>query len=165
MKRLNTAQKIVIVIIVVAAILGCIVYSLYQGLKQREAAAREIASNSTLGEDLFEKYDPGMESQNTENATDSNASEENIAEDENALEKDENSQENEIADDQEEKETGKEKAIALAKKKWGQDDSSVTYKVEEHKGNEYQVSVNDKKTTAALAWYKVNIKTGEVSEY
>ena len=62
--------------------------------------------------------------------------------------------------------TGEEKAKKLAKDKWGKNDDSVYYYVEEKLSeNEYIVSVRDSDTTVSLMDYKINIKTEEISEY
>ena len=62
--------------------------------------------------------------------------------------------------------TGEEKAKKLAKDKWGKNDDSVYYYVEEKLSeNEYIVSVRDSDTTVSLMDYKINIKKEEISEY
>ena len=60
--------------------------------------------------------------------------------------------------------TDDERAIELAKNKWGANDNTVTYSIAtKNSSDEYIVSVSDSKTTV-LAWYSVNISTGEVIE-
>ena len=58
--------------------------------------------------------------------------------------------------------TEEEKAIELVKEKWGAQDTSVAYAVANRDGNIYMISVTNKETTAVLAWYQVNMQTGEV---
>ena len=67
-----------------------------------------------------------------------------------------NNQPNQKTDDQ--------KVIEMAKKKWGENDSTVSFNIENREGHIFKVSVRNKNTTAALAWYTVNISTGEVTQ-
>lgn len=60
--------------------------------------------------------------------------------------------------------TEAEKAIEIAKEKWGKEDTSVTYAVANHTGNTYVISVTNKETTAVMAWYQVDMTTGKVVE-
>lgn len=60
--------------------------------------------------------------------------------------------------------TEAEKAIEIAKGKWGKEDTSVTYAVANHTDNIYVISVTNKETTAVMAWYQVDMTTGEVVE-
>lgn len=54
-----------------------------------------------------------------------------------------------------------EKAIGIVKKDWGSTDG-VYFKVQAIDANgNYVISVNNSETTASLAWYTVNPKTGE----
>ena len=55
-----------------------------------------------------------------------------------------------------------EKAIELAKKEWG-DDDSVTFNIEEKDGDKYYVAV--KKDATAIKWYEVDTDKWTVSEY
>ena len=56
-----------------------------------------------------------------------------------------------------------EKALQLAKKEWGEDDNTVTYSIEEKKGNIYYIAVKSNATT--ISWYQVNTETWEISEF
>ena len=56
-----------------------------------------------------------------------------------------------------------EKALQLAKEKWGEDDESVTYSIENKNGNIYHIAVKSNATT--VIWYEVNIETWEISEF
>lgn len=60
------------------------------------------------------------------------------------------------------KEDNDQKAINMVKQDWGED-SSVTFKIDEKKENgKYVVSVVDKKTTAVLVWYDVDVKNNTI---
>lgn len=56
--------------------------------------------------------------------------------------------------------TDEEKAIAIAKKEWG-NDSGVNF-VFDHKNEngEFVIAVRDSNTTAAIEWYTVNVQEG-----
>ena len=55
-----------------------------------------------------------------------------------------------------------EKAIDLAREKWGKD-NTVTFSIEEKKGSIYYVAI--KSDATVISWYEVNVETEEVSEY
>lgn len=55
-----------------------------------------------------------------------------------------------------------EKAIDLAQKEWG-DDESVTFNVEKKSGDKYYVAV--KREATVVQWYEVDTETWEISEY
>jgi len=59
--------------------------------------------------------------------------------------------------------TKEEKAIKLAKDKWGKDDSTVTFNIEEKKDNIYYISV--KSDATSIFWYEVNTETWTISEF
>ena len=54
------------------------------------------------------------------------------------------------------------KAIELAKNKWGNDDS-VTFSIEEKKGSIYYIAV--KSDANVISWYEVNTDTWEISDF
>ena len=57
------------------------------------------------------------------------------------------------------------KAVELAKQKFENEESGVTFSIVDHDNEIYHISVNDSQTTEVIAWYEVNIKSGEVSDY
>lgn len=61
--------------------------------------------------------------------------------------------------------TDEEKAIALAKNKWGVDDDTVYFTIANTDGNIYYISVNNSETSGVITWYMVDVETGEVSDY
>lgn len=60
--------------------------------------------------------------------------------------------------------TDDEKALELAKNKWGENSEDVKFVIENRNGNEYRISVRDVSTTAALTWYIVDIQKQTVEE-
>ena len=93
-----------------------------------------------------------VENVTTENTVEENTVTENIVEqpDENTEPKEEMS----ISDE--------DKALQLAKEKYGTSDG-VYFRIEQPLNNGiFDVSVRDSKTTTAIRWYRVNVKTGTV---
>ena len=54
------------------------------------------------------------------------------------------------------------KAIELAKKEWGEDDT-VTFSVDEKKDSKYYVAV--KQDATVIQWYEVDTNNWTISEY
>ena len=100
-------------------------------------------------EDTIKKEDNVVESEKADK--DSNTVIENTLAESNSKDKDSKS--------------GEDVAISLAKKKWGENDDTVYYYVEEQiSDNVYIISVRDSETTEDLGEYKVNIKTKKVEK-
>lgn len=60
------------------------------------------------------------------------------------------------------KDGNKEKAIEIAKKEWGEDDS-VYFEFDKIDSNgNYRIAVRQKSTTNALVWYTVDIENGKI---
>ena len=76
-----------------------------------------------------------------------------------------NEESEEIFEDVKVEGTNEEKAIALAKNKFRSKTKNVTFNIAKKDGNIYYVSVNDNRTTEVLAWYKIDIDSGEVSDF
>ena len=77
-----------------------------------------------------------------------------------------NIQENSISESDTKEKEGKDIAIDLAKKEYGESDDSVYYYVEEKISDDvYIISVRNRETTAGIIDYEIKIKKEEVSEY
>ena len=59
--------------------------------------------------------------------------------------------------------TKEEKAIELAKKTWGENDTSVTFSIEQKDGRKYYIAVKSNATTKI--WYEVDTDTWKIKEY
>lgn len=103
-------------------------------------AIHEIKESNVIGQE--EK-----ESQENENKENSNLSEENTTKEDNN---------GEIS-----KQEGKNKAIDMARKKWGEDDT-VYYFIDRVNGNIYNVSVRSKDTTESLVEYEIDVKNNTI---
>lgn len=106
----------------------------------------EVNENKTINNEITEENIVGKEELESQNEV-SNAG---------------NTSSDEISDDLYAGLTGKEKAVAMAKKQWGENDSSVYYFVDRTSGNIYNISVRSKSTTESLAEYEIDIKNNTI---
>ena len=58
--------------------------------------------------------------------------------------------------------SNKDKALAMAKKEWGENDSTVYYFVDREDGDTYNISVRSKETTESLIEYEINVKNNTI---
>ncbi len=171
--------KIIIVsLITIALIVGMSIY-IYSTTKDdsSQLEQNDIVENS-VSEDV-NNSENDTKNQIEENITEENVIEENTVNENTVIENNSTSPEQQIVG-KEEEETEKEikdnqanaseklkitekKAIELVKKSWGEDDS-IYCVVANKDDNNYYISVNDSSTTSVLAWYTVDINTGNVSE-
>lgn len=70
-------------------------------------------------------------------------------------------EEPEVPDKSGEPKTDLEKAIDIVKEDWGEDNSVKFAHDGQNSKGEYIICVREKSTTNALAWYTVNVETGE----
>lgn len=109
-------------------------------------------NNSTVKEDVQDSSNQILEQEK-----------QNIPENTYVKEKGTNVQgEEEESSNKENIENFQEKAISLVKKEWGED-STVYYTVDNHQDNIYTISVRSKSTTATVAEYEVDAKSGQVN--
>lgn len=158
------------VLIVVIAVLG------FRSIKKNMTETYSNIPDET-NSSIFNKYEDNQTS-DVSNEINQNTIANNI---ENTTVENTVKEEKKVAEEQvtgkEEEETAKEventkstskqitesKALDLVKKTWGNDDS-VYYTIANKDDQNYYVSVNDSSSTSVLAWYSVNIQTGEVKE-
>lgn len=148
-------------IVIIATILAIVIVGAIVGYGITSLQKAEYTFNDKVADnDNNTVVDEGKYTINNtidENVTDSNVVDENTTE-QNIISTELN---NSTAS-----ETSEDKAKTLAKKKWGEEDKSVYYYVEEQLSqNVYVVSVRSQETTADLIDYEVNIETEEVTEY
>lgn len=152
--RKSTKQNILTAVIVIAiiALIGTIVYVMYEEkIKASNSNAQNISSstgktNSTTNNTIKEE-----DKSQVEDDVEQESEEEYIGKEEEETTKEEDTQ---ISKD--------DKAIQLAKEKWGEDDS-VTFNIEEKKENIYYVAV--KSNATVIVWYEVNTETWTISEF
>lgn len=164
---------IIILVIALAALLGTMAYEEAINMNKNQNQNDQI-SNPQI--EIDEQNSEEEKNENISNVEDENQKNEEddqeINDDENKdiVIEDEDKNEPEYVGEEEtqskeETNTGKsieDKAIDLAKKEWG-NDASVTFNIEEKKGNKYYVSV--KRNAVTSCWYEVDIDTWEISEY
>ena len=122
----------------------------------------EIVDN-TVKENII-KIDKVDNEKDENNTASENTTEENIVGQEELESQNEasNAENDATSDDLYAGLTGKEKAIAMAKKQWGENDSTVYYFVDRTSGNIYNISVRSKATTESLAEYEIDIKNNTI---
>lgn len=143
-------QHILTIIIILAVIglfilMGSIIYDENVRENKKAVESSEVPvdiSNEDESQDIEEPFQE-------ENAVDN---EEYIGEEEKETQK----EENKIVENKDEK------AIELAQKEWGEDDS-VSFSIEKKKDTKYYISV--KQNATVLQWYEVDITNWEIREY
>lgn len=140
-------QHILTVIIIVAllALAVLVVSIIYDEKIKGNKKAVETISVPQVQE---EKVEPEPQ---VENAPQESQQEEYVGEEEKETQKEERKVENKD-----------EKAIELAKKEWGEDDT-VTFSVDEKKDSKYYVAV--KQDATVIQWYEVDTNNWTISEY
>ena len=150
----KTEQKILTIIIVLALVaLAVLVSSI---VYEEEIRKNKNAVESTTM--------PTIENKNT-NVEETPEKEENLPQ------KQESTKEEYVGEEEKEAEqenvasqaqSKDKKAIELAKKEWGED-NSVTFNIEEKDGDKYYVAV--KKDATSIKWYEVDTDKWTISEY
>ena len=147
MKEKNTQNiltlVIILAIIALIMIIGSIVYD--EKIKENKEAVESITA-------------PIIENKN-----------DNVIQNEEIIKENETEKEEYVGEEEQETQkeeittqSNDEKAIDLAKKEWGEDDT-VTFNVEEKKGSKYYVAV--KQDATVIAWYEVDTENWKISEY
>lgn len=141
---------IVLAVIGIAVLIGSIIYD--EKIKDNKKAVETISAPQVEVAKKDEVEEPAKEEQNS--------AKEN--EKEYVGEEEKESQEQVKEEQKESKQTDDEKAIELAKKEWGEDDS-VSFSIEEKKDTKIYVAV--KQDATVIQWYEVNTKDWTISEY
>ena len=155
MKKQQHILTLIIVLAVIGiAVLVCsIIYD--EKIKDNKKAVEtisipqvEVASKDEVEEPAKEEENLPEEDSNTESDYEG--------------EEEKESQEQVKEEQKESKQTNDEKAIELAKKEWG-DDDSVSFSIEEKKDTKIYVAV--KSDATVIQWYEVNTSDWTISEY
>ena len=151
---MNKQQNILTIIIILsvlalAVLIGSIIYD--ENVKNNKKAVETIEVPQVAEK---EETLPTIEEDDS-NSPAENEQEEYIGEEEKEVE--ETIQKEEIP-----KQSDEEKAIELAKKEWGEDDT-VIFSIEEKKDKKYYIAV--KQDAVVIQWYLVNAEDWTISEY
>ncbi|MBO5348635.1 MAG: hypothetical protein J6A89_02270 [Clostridia bacterium] len=147
----------IVIILIIAAYMGCTYY-----IKDDNNQTSNQVSAMNENNNIILEENNVIENNIIENNVISNTIE---TEETNVVPKQETEQEEQKVssnnDSELESDNYEEKVIEIVKKDWGSSDG-VYFKIQaiDSNGN-YVVSVNNSETTASLAWYTVNPKTGE----
>ena len=156
-------MKIIIAIAIIAVIVIIIAISVFL----RKDDKGENNEENTIVEE-FQENEIDEEEKNQIDEEQENSVEENVINETSNVNVQQTTQDQIIGREEQESinqnqgPTDEEKVIELVKNKWGANDSTVTFNIMNREGDIYMVSVNNKSTTAVMAWYQVNIATGEV---
>ena len=165
---MTNRTKIIIAIVVIIAIIMGIIFI----VKNVNVEKKDLGYNENLFKEFNEEKD-GKEEQNE--VIENNVIENNVIENKN----EENNISSNIATNTQSNVTGKEEqessnenvevdnekiAIELAQKEWGIDIDSYKFVAKSEGNGVYTVSVINKTTTSVITIYKVNVRTGAVTE-
>ena len=147
----------VVIVIAVVALVMVIGFGLYPSLTNKE----EETITPTTSENSDEE-DTNANTNQQENQEDNVNIEETVTpeDEENNYVGQEEQESNGEADVVKTKD---EKAIELAKKEWGENDTSVTYSIEQKDGNIYYIAVKSNATVEQ--WYEVDTENWTIKEY
>ena len=149
-------QQHILTLIIVLAVIGIavLVFSIIydEKIKDNKKAVETISQPEN--EEKIEESLPIDEEDNTVDTEES--------QDDYVGEEEKESQEQVKEEQKESKQTDDEKAIELAKKEWG-DDDSVSFSIEEKKDTKIYVAV--KSDATVIQWYEVNTSDWTISEY
>ena len=151
MKKQQNILTIIIIlsVLALAVLIGSIIYD--ENVKNNKKAVETIEVPQVAEK---EETLPTIEEDDS-NSPAENEQEEYIGEEEKEVE--ETIQKEEIP-----KQSDEEKAIELAKKEWGEDDT-VIFSIEEKKDKKYYIAV--KQDAVVIQWYLVNAEDWTISEY
>ena len=156
---------IVILVIVLAMLVGSIVYE--EMINMNKAQSQNTSAPTVENDDMVEDTNKEEElPTENEEELEEDKEEEKVEEQEPTETTDQEQEyvgEEESNSQEETTENKDEKAIQLVKNEWGKDDT-VTFSIEKKNGSKYRVAVRDG-STSVLAWYEVDTETWEVSEY
>lgn len=141
---------IVLAVIGIAVVIASIIYD--EKIRDNKKAVETISVPENE-----EKVEESLPIDEEDNTIDTEESQDNYV-----GEEEKESQEQVEEEQKESKQTDDEKAIELAKKEWGNDDS-VSFSIEEKKDNKIYVAVKNDATV--IQWYEVNTNDWTISEY
>lgn len=160
----NKTKIIIAIAVIVAIIIGIVVYLfLIKDNNEENTIVEEVQENEIDEEDtnsVDEEQENGVE----ENVANDTITENNVQQTSQEQQEQIIGREEQESINQNQGPTNEEKVIELAKNKWGANDTTVTFNIMNREGDIYMVSVNNKETTAVMAWYQVNVATGEVTQ-
>lgn len=162
MKQHLLTVIIIILTVILIMLVGSIIYEEKINIDKQKSQETSIDEKNNIKdeekkEEVSDKDIIGEDSPNEEDFI----GEEEIVDNKQEQEK-EQEEKQDNRDNVSTKKSNEEIVIELAKNKWG-NDSTVTFSIEEEKNDIYYVAV--KSNATVIAWYEVNIKTEEVSEF
>ena len=164
----NKKLVIIVTIIAIIVVAGIVYFSLNIEAQDKytfsEQNVENQAQNNVKNNTVIEENSTKEEVSDEEKEDDKSKKEDKQEVEENKASEPETNEED-VKKEEPQKLDGKDKAIELAKKEWGENDNTVYYYVEEQvSDNVYIISVRDNSTTQDLLTYKVNVNKKTVEE-
>lgn len=151
MKKQSKQNILTAIIVILVLILAVLIFSIVY--EQISTVNSEMLENNISSKDNEDDISD-EQTEKTESNEEEIPGEEYVGEEEKEANEDNNNEETII--------NKEDKAIELAKKEWGEDDT-VTFSIEEKKGSKYYVAV--KSDAIVKMWYEIDTDTWEISEY
>ncbi len=151
MKKQSKQNILTAIIVILVLILAVLIFSIIY--EQISTVNSEMLENNISSKDNEDDISD-EQTEKTESNEEEIPGEEYVGEEEKEANEDNNNEETII--------NKEDKAIELAKKEWGEDDT-VTFSIEEKKGSKYYVAV--KSNAIVEMWYEIDTYTWEISEY
>lgn len=151
MKKQSKQNILTAIIVILVLILAVLIFSIIY--EQISTVNSEMLENNISSKDNEDDISD-EQTEKTESNEEEIPGEEYVGEEEKEANEDNNNEETII--------NKEDKAIELAKKEWGEDDT-VTFSIEEKKGSKYYVAV--KSNAIVEMWYEIDTDTWEISEY
>jgi len=160
----NKKLVIIVTIIAIIVVVGIVYFSLNRETNGDEYTFSEQTVENQVKNDIDENI---LVEENTVKEDEVKEEEkQDVKNEENKVSEPEANEVKEEKKEEVQKLDGKDKAIELAKKEWGENDNTVYYYVEEQvSDNVYIISVRDQSTTQDLLTYKVNVNKKTVEKY
>ena len=169
----NKRIVIIVTIIAIIVVAGIVYISLNRETEQQYTFSEENVEDDVVNNVKNNTFiEANYTEENEENELEENTIEsetrnevENEKQEENVLSNSTEDTKEDKTQDEFEKLTGKDKAISLVKKEWGENDTTVYYYLEEQVSDDvYIISVRDQSTTQDLSSYKVDITSNTVEK-
>ena len=154
-------KKIVIICTIIALVVTILIVA-FEIKKFKEEDYFEEDKLLEVSENLAQNQTLNEENQEEKEIEDSNTQINTTIEEENMVEETNTFQGEEETKEDEPQENYNDKALELAKKEWGEDDT-VYYTIDNQSENIFSISVRSKTTTETLAEYEINVIEGTVN--
>ena len=145
---------IIVSLLAIASIIGFIIVPEIKEQNNSENVAENQDNKSNNTGENVSKKDDTSDNKDEKDEPDTNTSDNENTNNNDSVGKEEQNSETTSSNNSQTKE---EKAVELAKNKWGKNDETVSFNIEQKDGKLYYVAV--RKDTQVMQWYEVNTET------